>query len=83
MLPYVASRIKKKKDQSLMMGHAPTISPEGYSSSLYTCTSNVLGPAVNQEGDLPSLCNTPNSEVADNQGAADAQPQVRDTCFML
>ncbi|KAL3723973.1 hypothetical protein ACJRO7_036051 [Eucalyptus globulus] len=76
MLPYVASRIKKKKDRSLMMGHAPTISPEGYSSSLYTCTSNVLGPAVNQEGDLPSLCNTPNSEVADNQGAADAQPQI-------
>ncbi|KAI6701564.1 hypothetical protein NL676_015888 [Syzygium grande] len=76
MLPYVACRIKYNKDKKPMMGHAPTISPEGYSSSPYTCTSNVSDPPGNKEGDLPSFCNTPNNEVADNQGAADAQPQM-------
>ncbi|XP_048129048.1 protein NTM1-like 9 [Rhodamnia argentea] len=67
MLPYVACRIKNKKDKQVMMGHAPTISPEGYSSSPYTCTSDVSDTPGNQEGDLPSLCNTPNNEVADVQ----------------
>ncbi|KAF7846961.1 hypothetical protein BT93_L3535 [Corymbia citriodora subsp. variegata] len=81
MLPYVACRIKKKKDKKLMMDHSPTISPEDCSSSPYICTSNVSGPAVNQEGDLPSLCNTPN-EVADNQGDVDAQPQISQEEFM-
>ncbi|KAF8013872.1 hypothetical protein BT93_I1665 [Corymbia citriodora subsp. variegata] len=81
MLPYVACRIKKKKDKKLMMDHTPTISPEGYSSSPYTWTSNVPGPPVIQEGDLPNLCNTPN-EVADNQGAVDALPQISQEEFM-
>ncbi|XP_056160874.1 NAC transcription factor 29-like [Syzygium oleosum] len=76
MLPYVACRIKNKKDKKPMMGHTPTIIPEGYSSSPYTCTSNVSDPPGNQEGDLPSFCNTPNNEVADHQGAADAQPEM-------
>ncbi|XP_056163337.1 NAC domain-containing protein 96-like isoform X2 [Syzygium oleosum] len=76
MLPYVACRIKNKKDKKPMMGHAPTIIPEGYSSSPYTCTSSESDPPGNQEGDLPSFCNTPNNEVADHQGGADAQPEM-------
>ncbi|KAF8013867.1 hypothetical protein BT93_I1661 [Corymbia citriodora subsp. variegata] len=76
MLPYVACRIKNKKEKKLTMGHAPTISPEGYSSSPLTCTSSVSDPPVNQEGDLPSFCNTPNNEVADTQGAAYTQPEM-------
>ncbi|XP_048129056.1 NAC domain-containing protein 83-like isoform X2 [Rhodamnia argentea] len=75
MLPYVACRIKMKKDKKLMMGHAPTISPEGYSSSPYT--SNVSDTPGNQEGDLLSFCNTPSNEVADNQEEAlDAQLEM-------
>ncbi|KAI3439223.1 uncharacterized protein J3R85_004939 [Psidium guajava] len=76
MLPYVACRIKNKKDKKLMTGHAPTISPEGYSSSPYTCTSDVSDPPVNQEVDCPSFCNTPNNEAADNQEALVAQPEM-------
>ncbi|XP_010029941.2 protein NTM1-like 9 [Eucalyptus grandis] len=33
MLPYVACRIKNKKNKKATMCHAPTISPEGYSRS--------------------------------------------------
>ncbi|XP_010029939.2 protein NTM1-like 9 [Eucalyptus grandis] len=76
MLPYVACRIKNKKDKKLTMGHAPAISPEVYSSSPLTSASNVSDPPVNQEGDLLSFCNTPNSEVVDNQRAADTQPEM-------
>ncbi|XP_030513834.1 NAC domain-containing protein 83-like isoform X1 [Rhodamnia argentea] len=78
MLPYVACRIKNKKDRKLKTGHAPTISPEGDSSSPYTCTSEVSDPPVNQEVDYPSFCNTPNNnnEVADNQEALDAQLEM-------
>ncbi|XP_056163351.1 NAC domain-containing protein 83-like [Syzygium oleosum] len=76
MLPYVACRIKYKKDKKTTMDHALTIGPEGYLSSPYTCTSDVSNPPVNQEGDLPSYCNTLNNEVADHQVAADAQPQT-------
>ncbi|XP_048129022.1 NAC domain-containing protein 71-like [Rhodamnia argentea] len=78
MLPYVACRIKNKKDRKLKTGHAPTISPEGDSSSPYTCTSQVSDPPVNQEVDYPIFCNTPNNnnEVADNQEVLDAEPEM-------
>ncbi|KAI6701563.1 hypothetical protein NL676_015887 [Syzygium grande] len=76
MLPYVACRIKYKKDKKTTTGHGLTIGPEGYLSSPYTGTNDVSNPPVNQEGDLPSFCNTLNNEVADHQVAADAQPQT-------
>ncbi|KAI6701562.1 hypothetical protein NL676_015886 [Syzygium grande] len=66
MLPYVACRIKNKKDKKPMMGQ----------SSPYTCTSSESDPPGNQEGDLPSFCSTPNNGVADHQGGADAQPKM-------
>ncbi|KAK2631737.1 hypothetical protein EUGRSUZ_L02501, partial [Eucalyptus grandis] len=76
MLPYVACRIKNKKEKKLMMGHAPTVSPEVYSSSLHAYTSNASETPVNQEGDYSSFCISPNDEVADDQEAVDAQPEI-------
>ncbi|KAF8013871.1 hypothetical protein BT93_I1664 [Corymbia citriodora subsp. variegata] len=75
MLPYVVCRIKNKKDKPIMV-HAPIINPQDYSSSLYTRNSNVLDPPGDQEGDLPSICNTTNHEVAHNQEALDAHPKM-------
>ncbi|KAL3752948.1 hypothetical protein ACJRO7_000359 [Eucalyptus globulus] len=110
MLPYVACRIKNKKEKKLMMGHAPTVSPEVYSSSPHApavspevysssphaptvspevCSSsphayasNVSETPVNQEGDYSSFCNSPSDEVADNQEAVDAQPEMSVGDFM-
>ncbi|KAL3752951.1 hypothetical protein ACJRO7_000367 [Eucalyptus globulus] len=66
ILPYVACRIKNKKEKKLMMGHAPTVSPEVYSCSPYAYT----------KGDYSSFCISPNDEVADDQEAVDAQPEI-------
>ncbi|KAL3752957.1 hypothetical protein ACJRO7_000366 [Eucalyptus globulus] len=96
MLPYVACRIKNKKEKKLMMGHAPTVSPEVYpssphaptvspevySSSPHAYTSNVSETPVNQEGDYSSFCNSPSDEVADNQEAVNAQPEMSVGDFM-
>ncbi|XP_030445621.2 NAC domain-containing protein 71-like [Syzygium oleosum] len=76
LLPYVACRIKNKKEKKLIMAYAPTVSPEGCSSSPHAYTSNVSGTPVNQEGDHSSFCNTPDNEVADNQESVDAQPEM-------
>ncbi|KAI6698944.1 hypothetical protein NL676_019063 [Syzygium grande] len=76
LLPYVACRIKNKKEKKLIMAHAPTVSPEGCSSSPHACTSDVSGTPVYQEGDRSSFCDTPNIEVADNQEAVDAPAEM-------
>ncbi|XP_039172077.1 protein NTM1-like 9 [Eucalyptus grandis] len=83
MLPYVACRIKNKKEKKLMTGHAPTANPQVYSSSPRTYTSNTSETPVNQEGDYSSFCNSPNDEVVDNQEVVDAQPGVKDVHFIL
>ncbi|XP_030528122.1 protein NTM1-like 9 [Rhodamnia argentea] len=71
MLPYVACRIKNKKEKKLMGG--ATISPY---------TSHVSETPVNQAGDYSSSCNTPNNEVADNQEAVDAHIEMSAEEFM-
>ncbi|KAF7848480.1 hypothetical protein BT93_L1916 [Corymbia citriodora subsp. variegata] len=76
MLPYVACRIKNKKEKKLTMGNAPTISPEVYPSSPPTNASTISETPVDQEGDYASFCNTPDNEVADNQEAVDAQTET-------
>ncbi|KAF7848478.1 hypothetical protein BT93_L1914 [Corymbia citriodora subsp. variegata] len=76
MLPYVVCRIKQKKDKKLMKGHAPTISPGGYSNSPYTDTSNVSEIPMNQEGDYSSFCDNLHNEVADFEEVVHAQPEM-------
>ncbi|XP_039172062.1 NAC domain-containing protein 71-like [Eucalyptus grandis] len=76
MLPYVVCRIKYKKDNKLMKGRAPTISPGGYSNSAFTNTNNVSETPMNQEEDHSSYCNNPDNEAAENREAFDPQPEM-------
>ncbi|XP_039158559.1 NAC domain-containing protein 100-like [Eucalyptus grandis] len=81
MLPYVACRIKNKKDKKLTMGHAPAISPEVYSSSPLTSASNMsmgeimdsLCPIQRLDDRLPDYNNTPTFQPQVEAGAEEEE----------